>query len=55
MWDLGVVSWLYGKMCALEKLIGQQIFFDVLCEILANNQVNVKICCFYEGFTLIFD
>ena len=55
MWNLGVVSWLYGKKCALEKLMGYHIFFDVLCDIVANSQVNVKICGFYDGFTLIFE
>ena len=30
-------------------------FFNALCEIVANNQVNKKICGFYDGFTLIFD
>ena len=29
--------------------------FDVLCDIVANNQADVEICGFYDGFTLIFD
>ena len=39
MWNLGVVSWLYGKRCPLEKLIGYHIFFDIWCDIVAKNQV----------------
>ena len=54
MWNLGVVSWLYGKRCAFEKLIGYHIFFDVLCDAVANNQVTVTICGFYDRFTLLF-
>ena len=55
MWNLGVIIWLYGKRCALETLIGHYLFLDVLCDIVAKNQLNVKICGFYDRFTLIFD
>ena len=55
MWSLGVVSWLYGKRWTLEKLIGQHVFFDVLFNIVVNNQVNKKIFGFCDRSTLIFD
>ena len=44
MWNLDVVNWLYGKR--------EHIFFDALCNTVANNQVTVKNCGFYDGFTL---
>ena len=55
MWNLGVVSWLYGNSCTLENIIGYHFSFDVLREIVAKNQLQVKVCGFYDRFTLIFD
>ena len=51
MRNLGVVSWLYGKWYAFEKLMGWHIFLDVLCGIVASNQVNVKMCGHTTGLT----
>ena len=36
-------------------MLAYDVFFYVLCDFVANNQVYVKTCGFYDGFTSIFD